>query len=32
MQRKRINPWSWSEKLGFDQAELIQGHQRAARL
>jgi enamine deaminase RidA (YjgF/YER057c/UK114 family) len=23
-----MNPWSWSEKLGFDQAELIQGHQR----
>jgi hypothetical protein len=23
MQRQPINPWSWSEKLGFDQAELI---------
>jgi enamine deaminase RidA (YjgF/YER057c/UK114 family) len=23
-----INPWPWSTKLGFDQAELIEGHQR----
>jgi hypothetical protein len=23
-----INPWSWSIKLGFDQAQLIEGHQR----
>jgi enamine deaminase RidA (YjgF/YER057c/UK114 family) len=28
MQRKAINPWSWSSKLGFDQAQLIQDHQR----
>ena len=28
MIRKAINPWSWSFKLGFDQAELIEGHQR----
>ena len=28
MPRQPINPWSWSEKLGFDQAELIHGHQR----
>ena len=28
MQRQPINPWSWSVKLGFDQAELIDGHQR----
>lgn len=28
MQRTAINPWSWSEKLGFDQAELVAGHQR----
>jgi enamine deaminase RidA (YjgF/YER057c/UK114 family) len=28
MERKPINPWSWSTKLGFDQAELIEGHQR----
>src|SRR4051794_13440334 len=28
MQRKPINPSSWSVKLGFDQAELIEGHQR----
>ena len=28
MQRTPINPWSWSTKLGFDQAELIEGHRR----
>jgi enamine deaminase RidA (YjgF/YER057c/UK114 family) len=28
MQRTPINPVSWSLNLGFDQAELIQGHQR----
>jgi enamine deaminase RidA (YjgF/YER057c/UK114 family) len=28
MQRQPINPWSWSVKLGLDQAELIDGHQR----
>jgi enamine deaminase RidA (YjgF/YER057c/UK114 family) len=28
MQRTPINPSSWSIKLGFDQAELIEGHQR----
>ena len=28
MQRKPINPWSWSLKLGFDQGQLIEGHQR----
>lgn len=28
MERKPINPWSWSAKLGFDQAELVQGQQR----
>jgi len=27
-QRTPINPWSWSSKLGFDQAQLIEGHQR----
>ena len=26
--RKAINPWTWSGKLGFDQAQLIEGHQR----
>jgi enamine deaminase RidA (YjgF/YER057c/UK114 family) len=26
--RKAINPWSWSINLGFDQAQLIEGHQR----
>ena len=28
MQRTSINPVSWSLQLGFDQAELIEGHQR----
>jgi hypothetical protein len=28
MQRKAINPHSWTVQLGFDQAELIEGHQR----
>jgi enamine deaminase RidA (YjgF/YER057c/UK114 family) len=28
MERKPINPWPWSVNLGFDQAELIEGHQR----
>ena len=26
--RTPINPWSWSIKLGFDQAQLIEGHRR----
>ena|SRR5215211_2484580 len=26
--RTAINPVSWSQKLGFDQAELVEGHQR----
>jgi enamine deaminase RidA (YjgF/YER057c/UK114 family) len=28
MQRTSINPSSWSVQLGFDQAQLIEGHQR----
>jgi enamine deaminase RidA (YjgF/YER057c/UK114 family) len=28
MQRSAINPVSWSVNLGFDQAELIEGHRR----
>jgi enamine deaminase RidA (YjgF/YER057c/UK114 family) len=28
MQRTPINPWSWSTNLGFDQAQLVEGHQR----
>jgi enamine deaminase RidA (YjgF/YER057c/UK114 family) len=28
MQRTPINPWPWSTNLGFDQAELIEGHRR----
>jgi enamine deaminase RidA (YjgF/YER057c/UK114 family) len=28
MERKPINPVSWSLKLGFDQAQLIEGHRR----
>jgi enamine deaminase RidA (YjgF/YER057c/UK114 family) len=26
--REAINPWPWSTQLGFDQAELIEGHRR----
>jgi enamine deaminase RidA (YjgF/YER057c/UK114 family) len=26
--RTAINPVTWSQKLGFDQAELVEGHQR----
>jgi enamine deaminase RidA (YjgF/YER057c/UK114 family) len=28
MKRRPINPSSWSTELGFDQAELIEGHRR----
>jgi len=28
MQRRSINPVPWSIELGFDQAQLIEGHQR----
>jgi enamine deaminase RidA (YjgF/YER057c/UK114 family) len=28
MKRTSINPVSWSTQLGFDQAQLIEGHQR----
>ena len=28
MERTSINPVSWSIDLGFDQAELVQGHHR----
>jgi enamine deaminase RidA (YjgF/YER057c/UK114 family) len=28
IKRTPINPWSWSTNLGFDQAQLIEGHQR----
>ena len=28
MERTPINPWSWSIPVGFDQAQLIEGHQR----
>jgi enamine deaminase RidA (YjgF/YER057c/UK114 family) len=28
MERSSINPWSWSGKLGFDQAQLVEGHRR----
>jgi enamine deaminase RidA (YjgF/YER057c/UK114 family) len=28
VQRQAINPWPWSIDLGFDQAQLIEGHQR----
>lgn len=28
MNRTAVNPWSWSVGLGFDQAQLIEGHRR----
>jgi enamine deaminase RidA (YjgF/YER057c/UK114 family) len=28
MKRTAVNPVPWSEKLGFDQGELIEGHKR----
>ena len=28
MERKAINPWEWSKNFGFNQAELVQGHQK----
>lgn len=28
MRRTAINPWSWSVKFGFDQAQLVEGHRR----
>ena len=28
MERTPINPWSWSIDIGFDQAQLIEGHRR----
>jgi enamine deaminase RidA (YjgF/YER057c/UK114 family) len=27
-ERTPINPWSWSTKLGFDQAQVIEGYRR----
>ena len=32
MKRSAINPWSWSVELGYNQAELIEGHTRALYL
>jgi enamine deaminase RidA (YjgF/YER057c/UK114 family) len=28
MERTAVNPWPFSVKLGFDQAELVEGHRR----
>ena len=28
MQRTAVNPWSWSERLGYNQAERIEGARR----
>ncbi|RBY88759.1 RidA family protein [Blastococcus sp. TF02A-26] len=28
MERTRVNPWPWSEALGYDQGELVSGHGR----
>ncbi|WP_219418534.1 RidA family protein [Pseudonocardia nigra] len=28
MERTAVNPWSWPVELGFDQAQLVEGHRR----
>ena len=28
MERKAVNPWDWSLKIGFNQAEIIEGQRR----
>jgi enamine deaminase RidA (YjgF/YER057c/UK114 family) len=28
VQRQAVNPWTWSQQFGFNQAELVEGHQR----
>jgi enamine deaminase RidA (YjgF/YER057c/UK114 family) len=28
MERTAVNPWSWSVRLGFDQAQLVDGRRR----
>ena len=28
MERTSVNPWPWSVRLGFDQAQLVEGHRR----
>jgi hypothetical protein len=28
MERTAVNPWTWSQKFGFNQAELIEGQRR----
>lgn len=28
MERTAVNPWPWSVALGFDQAQLVEGHRR----
>ena len=28
MKRTPVNPWSWSLKFGFNQAEIIEGHRK----
>ena len=28
MERKAVNPWTWSLKYGFNQGELVEGHSR----
>lgn len=28
MERTAVNPWSWSQQFAFNQAELVEGHQR----
>jgi enamine deaminase RidA (YjgF/YER057c/UK114 family) len=28
MKRTPVNPWSWSQEMGFNQAEILEGHRR----
>lgn len=28
MQRSAVNPWTWSVELGYNQGEIVTGHQR----
>ncbi|AIS01225.1 RidA family protein [Streptomyces glaucescens] len=28
MERSKVNPWTWSEQLGYSQGEVVSGHTR----
>ena len=32
MERTAVNPWDWSLKIGFNQAEIIEGQRRQLML